>query len=43
MEQKILETLGFDLISEIPLRYLDLFCKLTKLSTKNRYIAQYIL
>ena len=43
MEQKILETLGFDLISEIPLRYLDLFCTIVKLSPKNRFIAQYIL
>ena len=43
MEQKILDSLGFDLISEIPLRYLDLFCKIVKLSPKNRFIAHYIL
>lgn len=43
MEEKILDSLGFNLISEISLRYLDLFCKIVKLSPKNKFIAQYIL
>ena len=43
MEAKIIDSLGFELISEIPLRYLDLFCRIVQLSPKNRFIAQYIL
>lgn len=43
MEERVLETLGFELIFDSPLKYLELFSKLGNISNKNFYIAHYIL
>lgn len=38
-----MEELGFGLIADTPVKYLELFSKFVNLSDKNFYIAQYIL
>lgn len=43
MEEKIMENLNFGLIVDTPIKYLELFSKINNLSSKNFFIAQYIL
>ena len=43
MEERVLECLGFNLIVETPLQYLELLAKVSNLSEKNLCIAKYIL
>lgn len=38
-----MENLNFGLIIDTPIKYLELFSKISNLSDKNFYIAQYIL
>lgn len=43
MESRIMEELGFELIVDTPIKYLELYARLYDLSDKNFFIAQYIL
>lgn len=43
MEEKIISALDFQLIVEVPVKYLGLYSKMTGMSPKNKFIAMYIL